>query len=71
MACNGFAAVGTLQRLASLLASQVDDATKMQVAAEIADATTKLMVADRKTDDQKPRMCLDYAQNILNVVVSS
>ncbi|CAE7031325.1 unnamed protein product [Symbiodinium sp. CCMP2592] len=45
--CNDFAAVGTLQKMDPHHVSEVDTATKMKAAAQIAGATADLLVADR------------------------
>ena len=72
VSCNGFAAVATLQRLSTLHPSQRSNAQKMDAARAISDATTEMLVADRKTEDHKAKLqlclrdTLDLASNLSN-----
>ncbi|CAE7741926.1 unnamed protein product [Symbiodinium sp. CCMP2456] len=57
---NQFASVATLQKLSALQPSTVDAAEKMRAAQQVADSTTKLLVADRNTTEHRPKMQLGF-----------
>ena len=58
VSANEFASVATLQKLSALLPTTVDASEKMRIAHEVADSTTKMLVADRRTNEHRPKMRL-------------
>ncbi|CAE7579412.1 unnamed protein product [Symbiodinium sp. CCMP2592] len=56
VAANQFASVATLQKLSALLPSTADASEKMKAAQQVADSTTKLLVASRDKKEHRPKM---------------